>query len=41
MALRLVILQHYTKFAYKRLSGSGDIVRTKSGHEQTDAQIPI
>ena len=36
--LRLMIIHHHTKFGYKRLSGSGDIIWTKSRH--MDRQMP-
>ena len=32
MTLQLMIIHHHTKFGYKRLSGSRDTVRIKSGH---------
>ena len=35
---RLMIIYQHTKFGYKRLSNSGDIIQTKSRH--TDAVIP-
>ena len=47
MTLQLMIIHQHTKFGYKRLSGSGDNIWTKSGHTdaqkhgQTDAVIPI
>ena len=46
MTPRLVIIHHHTGFGHKRLSGSRDIVRTKSGHTErrrdtySDSNIP-
>ena len=42
-----MIIDHHTKFSYERLSGSGDIVQTKSGQRDRwrdghmDTVIPI
>ena len=33
--LHLTMVQHYNRFGNKRLSGSGDITWTKSGHTHT------
>ena len=47
MTLHLMIIHHHTKFSYERLSGSGDIVQTKSGQRDRwrdghmDTVIPI
>ena len=36
-----MVIHYHTKTGYKRLSGSGDIVRTNSCIQNTDTVIPI